>query len=100
MIAADVTNSGTADPSGLPQRGAPQAQSPGYAGLMQGTLWGVDADRVVRSCSRRPDSSRFGTGTPGLERAEVCLSGALEPHQHDNHAIGSTTARLRAVRYR
>src|SRR2546421_4466625 len=100
MIAADVTNSGPADPSGLPQRGAPQAQSPGYAGLMQGTLWGFDADRLERSCSRRPDSIRFGTGTLGLERAEVSLSGAFEPHRHDTYAIGITTAGVQTFRYR
>src|SRR2546421_2260546 len=100
MIAADVTNSGPADPSGLPQRGAPQAQSPGYAGLMQGTLWGFDADRLERSCSRRPDSIRFGTGTLGLERAEVYLSGAFEPHRHDTYAIGITTAGVQTFRYR
>src|SRR2546421_1787428 len=100
MIAADVTNSGPADPSGLPQRGAPQAQSPGYAGLMQGTLWGFDADRLERSCSRRPDSIRFGTGPLGLERAEVYLSSAFEPHRHDTYAMGTTTAGVQTFRYR
>ena len=67
---------------------------------MQGTLWGFDADRLERSCSRRPDSIRFGTGTLGLERAEVYLSGAFEPHRHDTYAIGITTAGVQTFRYR
>jgi AraC-like DNA-binding protein len=67
---------------------------------MQGMLWGFDADRLERSCSRRPDSIRFGTGTLGLERAEVYLSSAFEPHRHDTYAIGITTAGVQTFRYR
>jgi len=67
---------------------------------MQGTLWGFDADRLERSCSRRPDSIRLGTGTLGLERAEVYLSSAFEPHRHDTYAIGITTAGVQTFRYR
>src|SRR5205807_4556394 len=67
---------------------------------MQGTLWGFDADRLERSCSRRPDSIRFGTGTLGLERAEVYLSSAFEPHRHDTYAIGITPAGVQTFRYR
>lgn len=61
---------------------------------------GVDADRLERSCSRPPDSIRFGTGAPGLERAEVYLSTAFEPHRHDTYAIGITTAGVQTFRYR
>jgi AraC-like DNA-binding protein len=68
---------------------------------MKGTLSGVDIDRLERSCSRRPDSIRFGPGVPGLERAEVYLSTrAFEPHRHDTYAIGVTTAGVQSFRYR
>ena len=67
---------------------------------MQETLWGLHADRLERSCSPRPDSIRFGSGTRGLERAEVYLSGAFEPHRHDTYAIGITTAGVQTFRYR
>jgi len=68
---------------------------------MQETLGGVDADRLERSCSPRPDSIRFGTGTFGLERAEVYLSScAFEPHRHDTYALGITTAGVQTFRYR
>ena len=68
---------------------------------MQATLWGGDADRLERSCKRRPDSIRFGVGTLGLERAEVYLSTrAFEPHRHDTYAIGITTAGVQTFRYR
>jgi AraC-like DNA-binding protein len=67
---------------------------------MPETLRGVDADRLERSCSRR-DSIRFGTGAPGLERAEVYLSTcAFEPHRHDTYAIAVTTAGVQTFRYR
>jgi AraC-like DNA-binding protein len=68
---------------------------------MPETLLGVDADRLERSCSRRRDAIRFGTGAPGLERAEVYLSAlAFEPHRHDTYAIGITTAGVQTFRYR
>ena len=67
---------------------------------MQATLFGVDAVRLERSGSRRPDSIRFGTGTLGLERAEVYLSTPFEPHRHDTYAIGVTTAGAQTFRYR
>jgi AraC-like DNA-binding protein len=61
----------------------------------------ADADRLERSCSRRCDSIRFGTGAPGLERAEVYLSAcAFEPHRHDTYTIGLTTAGVQTFRYR
>jgi AraC-like DNA-binding protein len=64
---------------------------------MQETLRGVDADRLERSC----DSIRFGTGAPGLERAEVYLTAcAFEPHRHDTYTIGITTAGVQTFRYR
>jgi AraC-like DNA-binding protein len=66
---------------------------------MQGTLHGIEPDRLERSCDRR-DSIRFGTGAPGLERAEVFLSGAFEPHRHDTYAIGITTAGVQVFGYR
>jgi AraC-like DNA-binding protein len=68
---------------------------------MPETLRGVDPDRLERSCSRRRDSIRFGTGAPGLERAEVQLSTcAFEPHRHDTYAIGVTTSGVQTFRYR
>lgn len=67
---------------------------------MHETLFGVNAVRLERSCSRRPDSIRFGTGTLGLERAEVYLSTPFEPHRHDTYAIGITTAGVQTFRYR
>jgi len=68
---------------------------------MPETLCGVDADRLERSCSRRPDAIRFGAGAAGLERAEVYLSTwAFEPHRHDTYAIGITTAGVQTFRYR
>src|SRR5438270_8687554 len=68
---------------------------------MHETLRGVDADRLERSCSRRPDSIRFGTGALGIERAEVYLSTcAFEPHRHDTYAIGITTAGVQTFHYR
>ena len=67
---------------------------------MSETLRGVDPDRLERSCSRR-DSIRFGTGAPGLERAEVYLSAcAFEPHRHDTYTFGITTAGVQTFRYR
>jgi AraC-like DNA-binding protein len=57
-------------------------------------LRGVDPDR-------RRDSIRFGTGAPGLERADVYLAAcAFEPHRHDTYAIGLTTAGVQTFRYR
>jgi len=68
---------------------------------MAETLRGVDPDRLERSCSRRRDSIRFGTGTLGFERAEVYLSScAFEPHRHDTYAIGITTTGVQTFRYR
>jgi AraC-like DNA-binding protein len=68
---------------------------------MPETLRGVDPDRLERSCGPRRDSIRFGTGAPGLERAEVYLSAcAFEPHRHDTYTIGLTTAGVQTFRYR
>jgi AraC-like DNA-binding protein len=68
---------------------------------MPETLRGVDVDRLERSCDRGRDSIRFGTGAPGLERAEVYLSScAFEPHRHDTYTIGLTTAGVQTFRYR
>lgn len=68
---------------------------------MPETLRGVDTDRLERSCTRQPDSIRFGASAPGLERAEVYLSTlAFEPHRHDFYAIGITTAGVQTFRYR
>jgi AraC-like DNA-binding protein len=65
------------------------------------TLGGVDAGGLERSCSGRPDWIRFGPGAPGVERAEVRLTGcAYEPHRHDTYAIGVTTAGVQAFHYR
>jgi AraC-like DNA-binding protein len=68
---------------------------------MQETLRVVDADRLERSCSPRPDSIRFGASAPGIERAEVHLSNcAFEPHRHDTYAIGVAIAGVQTFRYR
>jgi AraC-like DNA-binding protein len=68
---------------------------------MPETLRGVDADRLERSCGPRGDSIRFGTGAPGLERAEIYLTTcAFEPHRHDTYAVGITTAGVQTFRYR
>ena len=65
------------------------------------TLAGVGAQGLERSCNRRRDSIRFGTGAHGLERLEVSLSTcAFEPHRHDTYAIGITTAGVQTFRYR
>jgi AraC-like DNA-binding protein len=65
------------------------------------TLSGVDADRLERSCAPRGDSIRFGSGAPGLERAEVYLTTCrFEPHRHDTYAIGITTAGVQTFQYR
>jgi AraC-like DNA-binding protein len=65
------------------------------------TLRGVDPDRLERSCSGLRDSIRFGSGAPGVERAEVFLSSlAFEPHRHDTYALGITTAGVQTFRYR
>lgn len=59
------------------------------------------AHRLERSGSLRQDSIRFGTGAPGLERAEVYLSArGFGPHRHDTYAIGITTAGVQTFRYR
>ena len=75
-------------------RARPSGSRPGVAGYvcMRETLRGADRDRLERSCSARADSIRFGTGAPGLERAEVRLATcAFSPHRHDTYAIGITT---------
>jgi AraC-like DNA-binding protein len=68
---------------------------------MHETLRGVDRDRLERSCGPRRDSIRFGTGAPGLERAEVYLAAcAFEPHRHDTYTIGITMAGVQTFCYR
>jgi AraC-like DNA-binding protein len=68
---------------------------------MPPTLRGLDADRLERSCSRRPNSIRFGPSADGVERAAVHLSTCrFEPHRHDTYAIGITTAGVQIFRYR
>ncbi|HZQ66188.1 MAG TPA: AraC family transcriptional regulator [Gaiellaceae bacterium] len=68
---------------------------------MPETLRGVDRDRLERSCGPGRDSIRFGSGAPGLERAEVHLSTCrFEPHRHDSYLIGITTAGVQTFRYR
>lgn len=65
------------------------------------TLRGVDPERLERSCSRGGDSIRFGTGVPGLERAEAhFVACSFEPHRHDTYAIGITIAGVQTFRYR
>ena len=68
---------------------------------MHRTLGGVDLDRLERSCGRHRDTIQFGTGAPGLERAQVHLATiAFEPHRHDTYAIGITIAGVQTFRYR
>lgn len=68
---------------------------------MPETPWPVDPDGRERSRTRPRDSIRFGTGTLGVERAEVYFSaGGFEPHRHDSYAIGITTAGVQRFDYR
>jgi AraC-like DNA-binding protein len=68
---------------------------------MRETLRGVEPDRLERSCKQARDWIRFGTGAPGLERAEVYLSTcAFEPHRHDTYTISLTTSGVQTFRYR
>jgi AraC-like DNA-binding protein len=68
---------------------------------MHETLWGVDRDRLERSCTSQGDWIRFGCGSPGLERAEVHLATvAFEPHRHDTYALGITTDGVQTFSYR
>lgn len=68
---------------------------------MPHTIESGHTSHLERSCVRRPDSIRFGPSVPGIERAEVYLSGcAYEPHRHDTYAIGVTTAGVQTFRYR
>jgi AraC-like DNA-binding protein len=68
---------------------------------MPETLRGVATGRLERSCGRRPDSIRFTACLPGLERAEVHLSGRpFVPHRHDTYAVGVTTAGVQTFHYR
>jgi AraC-like DNA-binding protein len=46
------------------------------------------------------DSIRFGPGAAGVERAEVRLASAFEPHRHDTYGIGVTTAGVQVFGYR
>jgi AraC-like DNA-binding protein len=65
------------------------------------TLSGVDHDRLERSCTPSGDSIRFGSGAPGIERAEVHLSTCrFERHRHDTYAVGVTTAGVQTFHYR
>src|SRR5947209_9620864 len=92
MSASDATPRGPSDP---------QRSSAAIIRLMPETLRGVDPHRLERSCTGRRDSIRFGTGAPGLERAEVYLSAcAFEPHRHDTYTVGITTAGVQTFRYR
>jgi len=64
---------------------------------MPETLRGLDGSRLERSC----DSIRFGSGAPGIERAEVFLtSRGFAPHRHDTYAVGITAAGVQRFRYR
>ncbi|HEY5987500.1 MAG TPA: AraC family transcriptional regulator [Streptosporangiaceae bacterium] len=68
---------------------------------MRDTLRAPGGAGLERSCSPRPISLRFGSGGPGLERAEVRLSQwAYQPHQHDTYGIGITVSGVQAFRYR
>jgi AraC-like DNA-binding protein len=65
------------------------------------TLGGGSGGGLERSCGRRSESIRFGSGGPGLERAEVFLAGrGFGPHRHDAYAVGVTTAGVQTFRYR
>ena len=65
---------------------------------MPETLRGLDRSRLERSCTR--DLIRFGSGAPGIERAEVFLTGSFELHRHDTYAVGVTTSGVQTFRYR
>jgi AraC-like DNA-binding protein len=64
------------------------------------TLGGVHGGGLERSCGRRQDSIRFGPTAPGVERAEVYLTSAFEPHRHDTYAVGTTTSGVQIFTYR
>ena len=93
--------SGPTDPQRIVAASSGSGTAAAILRLMRETLRGVDPDRLERSCSPRRDSIRFGTGAPGLERAEVYLSAcAFEPHRHDTYTIGLTTSGVQTFRYR
>jgi AraC-like DNA-binding protein len=93
--------SGPTDPERIAAASSGSGTAAAILRLMHETLRGVDPDRLERSCSRRRDSIRFGTGAPGVERAEVYLSTcAFEPHRHDTYTIGLTTSGVQTFRYR
>jgi len=101
MIAADASMSGPTDPQRIVAASSGSRTTAAILRLMPETLRGVDPDRLERSCNQRRDSIRFGTGTLGLERAEVYLSTcAFEPHRHDTYTIGITRAGVQTFRYR
>src|SRR5581483_6329393 len=71
-----------------------------YRRHMPETLRGLDPGRLERSCSAG-DVIRFGRGAPGIERAEVFLTGrGFDLHRHDTYAVGITTAGVQSFRYR
>jgi AraC-like DNA-binding protein len=56
---------------------------------------------LERSCGRPPIWVHLGAGRPGLERAQITLSGwGYQPHQHDSYGIGVTLTGVQAFRYR
>jgi AraC-like DNA-binding protein len=56
---------------------------------------------LERSCTSPADSIRFGTGPPGLQRADVTLGRtAFALHRHDRYALGITRRGVQAFRYR
>jgi AraC-like DNA-binding protein len=65
---------------------------------MPETLRGLDGSRLERSCAR--DAITFGSGAPGIERAEVFLTAGFELHRHDTYAVGVTTSGVQTFRYR
>src|SRR5919201_3104724 len=101
MIAAEASMSGPTDPQRIVAVSSGSGTAAAILRPMRETLRGVDRDRLERSCSRRRDSIRFGTGASGLERAEVYLTACrFEPHRHDTYTIGVTTAGVQTFRYR
>src|SRR5947208_1291417 len=63
MIASDVS---TSDPTDPKRTDAASGSPAGIPSSMPETLRGVDADRLERSCTGRPDRICFGSGAEGI----------------------------------
>ncbi|HEY3715807.1 MAG TPA: AraC family transcriptional regulator [Jatrophihabitantaceae bacterium] len=68
---------------------------------MPGTVGGIEAGALERSCRPGRDTIRVGAGAEGLQRVEAYFSArGFEPHRHDTYGIGITTQGVQTFRYR